>query len=114
MTQEKTEKPAPKKGLTPDVCMTQTQFDALMRIMRVTPDSKTREGLFMVLVQGSTLYEAARKLQAEGNTAAPVKVNTGTLARELTRARAVMADVALLHYPAIRLPTRRKGQRLGK
>lgn len=93
---------------TPGVCMTVAQFEALMRIMRVRPSSKTREGLRMVLIDGVSLYDAAKTVNEENDSAI---VNTGNLARELTRARSVMQDVMVLHYPAIRMPTRRKGQR---
>ncbi len=91
-----------KEKDTPGVCMTVAQFESLMRVMRVRPSSKAREGLRLVLIDGKSLYDAAKVIGDE---------NTGNLTRELTRARAVMDDVMVLHYPAIRMPTRRKGQR---
>lgn len=77
--------------------MTPEQFDALMRICGFQAGGKNHEGLRLVLQEGHTVYEVERAgIVAKGN-----------LSAAMSKIREKMADVELLHSPAIRLPAPR-------
>jgi hypothetical protein len=86
-------------------CMTAQQFDQhFMPLMGCREGSKRTQALRMVLVEGVTGYEAAKRVQ----------VDTASVTKAITEAREIMDHVAALQYPAVRMPpTREQKQSLG-
>lgn len=79
-------------------CMTAEQFDQhLTPLMGRHAGSKRLQALRMVLVDGLTAYEAAKRVQ----------VDKGSVTRAVTEARQTMAHVVALQFPAVRMPPTR-------
>lgn len=80
-------------------CMTAEQFDLhLSALMGRQRASKRTQALRMVLVDGVTAYEAAKRID--------VPVSSVTAA--VIEARETMRHVTALNYPAVRMPLTRQ------
>lgn len=80
-------------------CMTAEQFDQhLSALMGRHRDSKRTQALRLVLVEGVTAYEAAKRLQ----------VPASSVTAAVTEARETMRHVVALSFPAVRMPPTRQ------
>lgn len=80
-------------------CMTAEQFDDhFTALMGYRAGSKRAQALRMVLVEGLTGYEAAKR----------VDVDVASVTRAITEAREKMTHVVALQFPAVRMPPTRE------